>query len=63
MSGYDIWIVMSTMKNPTGGCGGLAWNSALDMVVRDSLTEDRTFELKFDRTSSTVKRTGEEHSR
>lgn len=39
-------------------------SSGLGRVVRDGLTEDRTFELKPGRKGSAVKRTrGEEHSR
>ena len=62
MNGYDIWIVMSTMKK-TPGCDRVAWNSTLDRLVMDSLTDDKTLELKSDRKASTVKRTKEEHSR
>lgn len=45
MNGYDIQIVMSTMKKTTGRCDRVAWGATLD---RDSLTEGKTFDLNSD---------------
>lgn len=39
----------------------MAWNSTLDGVVRDSLPEEKTCQLKSDRKETTVEKDKEEH--